>query len=67
MISIVVNGKPVELDRPMSVTDYLNQIGFEGRRVAVAVNSEVLQSEEYEGTIIGEGDRVEVVRPVGGG
>ena len=55
------------MDRPMSVTDYLNQIGFEGRRVAVAVNSEVLQSEEYEGTIIDDGDRVEVVRPVGGG
>ena len=67
MISIVVNGKPVELDQPMSVTDYLSHIGFEGRRVAVAVNSEVLQSEEYPGTIIDDGDTVEVVRAVGGG
>ena len=57
MISIVVNGKPIELDRPMSVIDYLTHIGFQGRRVAVAVNSEVLQSEEYKGTIIDEGDR----------
>ena len=67
MISIVVNGKPIQLERPMSVKDYLRHIGFEGRRVAVAVNSEVLQSEEYDGTIIDEGDRVEVVRAVGGG
>jgi len=67
VISIVVNGKPIQLERPMSVTDYLRHIGFEGRRVAVAVNSEVLQSEEYDGTIIDEGDRVEVVRAVGGG
>ncbi len=67
MISIVVNGKPVELDQPMSVTDYLTHIGFEGRRVAVAVNSEVLQIEEYEATVIGDGDTVEVVRAVGGG
>ncbi len=67
MTSIVVNGKPIQLERPMSVTDYLRHIGFEGRRVAVAVNSEVLQSEEYDGTIIDEGDRVEVVRAVGGG
>ena len=67
MISIVVNGKPIELDQPMSVTDYLTHIGFQGRRVAVAVNSEVLQSEEYKGTIIDEGDRVEVVIAVGGG
>jgi sulfur carrier protein len=67
VISIVVNGKPVELDQPMSVTDYLTHIGFEGRRVAVAVNSEVLQIEEYEATVIGDGDTVEVVRAVGGG
>ncbi len=51
----------------MPVNDYLDHIGLLGRRVAVAVNSEVLQEEEYADTVIGDGDRVEVVRPVGGG
>ena len=67
MIQIVVNGKDVELEEAMSVTSYLGHIGLLGRRVAVAVNSEVLQDDEYENTVIGDGDRVEVVRPVGGG
>jgi thiamine biosynthesis protein ThiS len=67
VISIVVNGKDVELARPMPVSEYLVELGLQDRRVAVAVNSEVLQREEYDATVIGDGDRVEIVRPVGGG
>ena len=67
MIQIIVNGKDVELDRAMSVNAYLDHIGLRGRSVAVAINLEVLQEHEYEDTVIGDGDRVEVVRPVGGG
>ncbi len=67
MIQIIVNGKDVELEGAMSVDAYLDRIGLRGRRVAVAVNSDVLHEDEYENTLIGEGDRVEVVRPIGGG
>jgi sulfur carrier protein len=67
MIQITVNGKDVELERAMSVNAYLDHIGLRGRRVAIAINSEVLHEEEYGNTVIGDGDRVEVVRPIGGG
>ncbi len=67
MILIVVNGKDVELEQAMSVNAYLEHIGLRGRRVAVAINSEVLHEDEYEKTVIAGGDRVEVVRPIGGG
>ena len=67
MIQITVNGKDVELDQAMSINAYLDHIGLRGRRVAVAVNSEVLHEDEYEKTVISDGDTVEVVRPIGGG
>ena len=67
MIQIVVNGKDVDLERVMSISAYLDHIGLRGRRVAIAVNSEVLQEDEYDTTVIADGDRVEVVRPIGGG
>ena len=67
MIQITVNGKDVELDQAMSINAYLDHIGLRGRRVAVALNSEVLHEDEYEKTVISDGDRVEVVRPIGGG
>lgn len=67
MIQITVNGKNVELEQAMSINAYLDHIGLRGRRVAIAVNSEVLHEDEYEKTVISDGDRVEVVRPIGGG
>jgi len=33
----------------------------------VAVNGVVLRKEEFEGTLLQQDDRVEIVRPVGGG
>ncbi len=67
MIQIIVNGKDVQLERALSVNAYLDHIGLRGRRIAVAVNSVVLHEDEYEKTVIGDGDRLEVVRPIGGG
>ena len=67
MISITANGKPAELERSMTVADYLDSIGFAGRRVAVAVDGEMVPSEQYGAKLISDGSRVEIVRPVGGG
>ena len=67
MIEITVNGNVSELDQPMSITGFLELKGFGGRSVAVAVNSVVVRRTEFDGTLIDEGDVVEIVRPVGGG
>lgn len=67
MIEITVNGSSSELDRPMSITAFLEMKGFGGRSVAVAINSVVVRRTEFDGTLIDEGDVVEIVRPVGGG
>ena len=67
MIEITVNGSDSELDQPMSITAFLELKGFGGRSVAVAINSVVVRRTEFDATLIGEGDVVEIVRPVGGG
>ena len=67
MIEITVNGNASELDQPMSITAFLDLKGFGGRSVAVAVNWVVVRRSDFDDTLIGEGDVVEIVRPVGGG
>jgi len=67
MIEITVNGSSSELERPMSITAFLEMKGFGGRSVAVAINSVVVRRTEFDGTLIDDGDVVEIVRPVGGG
>ena len=67
MIEITVNGNISQLDGPTSINEFLVIKGFEGRSVAVAINSIVIRRTSFDNTIINHGDVVEIVRPVGGG
>ena len=67
MISLQVNGKPVELERPIPLVIYLEQLGVNPRTVAVEHNGEIIQRSAYASVTLQEGDRVEIVRMVGGG
>jgi sulfur carrier protein len=67
VISLQVNGKNVELERPTPLLEYLERLGVDPRAVAVEHNGEILERAAYESVTLREGDRVEVVRMVGGG
>jgi sulfur carrier protein len=67
VISLQVNGKSVELERPTPLLDYLEMLGVNPRAVAVEHNGEILERAAYESVTLREGDRVEIVRMVGGG
>lgn len=66
-IAATINGKPIELPYEVSVAEFLSERALLGRRLAVAHNGRVVQSEHYGTTRIRDGDTLEVVRPVGGG
>lgn len=67
MITVTINGKPYELGGETTVQAYLEQKGLAGRQLAVAINGIVLRKEEFSTARISDGDRVEIVRPIGGG
>lgn len=45
----------------------LEQLDLARRRVAVAINTEVIPKSSFDRIAIREGDRVEVIQAVGGG
>jgi thiamine biosynthesis protein ThiS len=67
MIALQVNGKRVELDGPTLLTVYLARLGADPRSVAVEHNGEIIEREGYATLVLKDGDRVEIVRMVGGG
>lgn len=67
MVTLTVNGKPRQIDREMTLPEFLDAHGVDRRLVAVAVNGEVIPKERYGHVVLREGDAVEVVRMVGGG
>lgn len=67
MITILLNGKPRELEATMTVAALLTALGVSPRLVAVAVNGEVVRRSDWPVTLVRDGDTVEIVRAVGGG
>ncbi len=67
MITLQVNGKSVELERPTALMAYLGKLGVDPRTVAVEHNGTILERAAYERITLNEGDTVEIVRMVGGG
>ena len=67
MLTLTVNGKQREVEAPVTVAGFLASLGDDGRYVAVARNGDVLDRAAFGEVALEDGDRLEIVRPVGGG
>lgn len=67
MPRITVNDAPHALPDPLTVADLLAHLRTDPRRVAVEVNGDVAPREDHAARLLSDGDRVEIVGPVGGG
>ena len=54
------------LDQPLSVEELLQRLEIDPRRVAVEHNLLILKRHAFAATLVGDGDRVEIVNFVGG-
>lgn len=65
-MKIQVNGAPMQLDEQATVLTVLENLGIPKKYIAVEQNGELID-EEYSARPVREGDRLEIVRFVGGG
>ncbi|HEX6213076.1 MAG TPA: sulfur carrier protein ThiS [Methylomirabilota bacterium] len=66
-LRISVNGKPMEVEAGLTVEDLLTRLAVKREYTAVAINRDVVRKADYATLTLAEGDRVEIVRPMGGG
>ena len=66
-ISLTLNGKPRDVPAGTSLLSLIDLLGVDRRMIAVAHNGDVVPRDRYDDVVLGDGDRVEVVRMVGGG
>lgn len=66
-MKLTVNGTPTELTEGDTVATVVADRTHERRRVAVAVNGEVVPRSAWETTALAAGDSVEVLAAVAGG
>ncbi len=63
---VCINGNPLEA-AGTALGDYLKENGYDPRRIAIERNGDILPKAQYQDTVLAEGDRIEIVRFVGGG
>jgi sulfur carrier protein len=66
-MKIMVNGREMDVADGLSVEALLAQLAVRREYTAVAVNREITPKASYGSVALREGDRVEIVRPMGGG
>ncbi|MDP3938805.1 MAG: sulfur carrier protein ThiS [Deltaproteobacteria bacterium] len=70
-MKLTVNGETMELVGVRTVADLLEKLRLGaaagGRRVAVAVNLQVVPQAEHDRSPLQEDDQVEIIQAVGGG
>ena len=67
MIQLTVNGKVRQLNAPATLLQFLEQAGINPQIIAVERNGEIVKRDRYAETPLADGDRLEIVRMVGGG
>ena len=64
---LTVNGETREAPAEATLADLLASLGIESARVAVERNFEIAPRSLWDGIILADGDRLEIVQFVGGG
>jgi thiamine biosynthesis protein ThiS len=66
-MKLVINGEDRTVEGPLTLSKLVEQLGMKSDRVAVELNLDIVPREQWVGTQLAEGDRLEIVHFVGGG
>jgi thiazole synthase len=64
---IIVNGESRPVEQGDTLTDLIAALGLNDTRIAVEYNGAIVSRSQYDVTPLHEGDRLEIVKAIGGG
>ncbi len=64
---VEINGEPREVAEASTILDLLGELGIDARKVALERNLEIVPRSIYANTVLGPGDKLEIVHFIGGG
>ncbi len=67
MIQLTVNGETRQLDHGITVSQLLETMALENKRVALERNGEIVPRSQFADQQLADGDSLEIVVAVGGG
>ena len=66
-MKLLINGENRDFDGPLTLHGLVERLGMKTDRVAIELNRGIVPRDQWLGTALAEGDRLEIVHFVGGG
>lgn len=66
-MEIFVNGEARQVSEGLTLAQLVQDLGLVGQRIAVEVNLDIIPRSTHAYHVLHPGDRVEIVRAIGGG
>jgi thiamine biosynthesis protein ThiS len=66
-MKLQINGEARDFNPPLTLAGLVEQLDMKADRVAVELNRSIVPREQWQGTSLADGDRLEIVHFVGGG
>ena len=67
MAKIQLNGDTYEINNGTSLNELLNKLKLQKNKVAIEINGEIVEKNNYKNLILNKNDKVEIVQFIGGG
>ena len=66
-MNLTLNGEQRGFSNAHTVSELLEELGLEAKKIAIELNLEIVPRSKYQETQLNDGDRIEIVQFVGGG
>ena len=66
-MEVLLNGEIQQLPAEITITQLLQQLGLQDKRLAMELNGEIVARSYFQHQKIHAGDKIEIVHAVGGG
>jgi sulfur carrier protein len=66
-MQIIINSKPVDVAVNCTISELIEQLDLDIKRIAIEYNREILSPEQFYTTIMNDNDCIEIGNFVGGG
>ena len=64
---ITLNGEKRQIEPGLTLSGLIEMLGYQGKRIAIERNGEIVPRSQHGNTSLQEGDQLEIVVAVGGG
>lgn len=62
-----VNGEQFEIASGSTAIDLITQLDYQNQRIALEVNEDIIPKSNYAKFFLNKGDKIEIIKAVGGG